>query len=128
MVDTPIFANNATSRLTGDTAAASATLQVTSGTGARFPSPGAGQFFMVTVEDRRTGQMAIMKCTSRSTDVLNVVRAQEGTTALDFLAGATVSNRLTKGSLDYIMGVVSTISTAARLCGIIISSSSTPAR
>lgn len=95
-----LFANNATSRLTADHSAVATTLTLTSGEGARFPQPSGGNVFMITAEDRRSGQIEIMKCTARSTDVLTVVRAQEGTSPQNFSAGATVSQRLTAGTLD----------------------------
>src|SRR5580765_60392 len=94
-----LFANNATSRLQIDTPAASGTITVPSGEGAKFPITAPGDFFMVTIEDRRSGQMEICQCTARSADVLTVTRGQEGTVAQDFLAGATVSNRMTAGTL-----------------------------
>lgn len=94
-----VWANNATSRVAYATDAGSPTVTVETNDGEKFPLPSGAQFFMVTVEDRRTGQMEIMRCTSRSGDVLTVVRAQEGTPAQSFLVGATVSNRLTAGTL-----------------------------
>jgi hypothetical protein len=101
-----IFKNNANSRLKIVTGAASITLTVEAGDGAKFPQPvGDGSdFFSVTVEDRRTEQMEIMLCTARSGDILTVTRAQEGTVAQDFLVGATVSSRPTAGLWQQIFG------------------------
>jgi len=93
------FTNNATSILRQDTPAASTTITLPSGEGARFPQPTGAYNFMVTLEDRRTGQIEICKCTARTADVLTVTRAQEGTTAQLFVAGATVSNRVTAQQL-----------------------------
>lgn len=99
---TVLFANNASSRLYQDTPAGSASIRVQDGDGELFPNPVPPDYFKVTVEDRRTGQMEIMICTSRSGDILAVTRAQEGTVAQDFLRWATVSNRLTAGTIfDY---------------------------
>jgi hypothetical protein len=96
----PIFKNNATSRLNIDTASGSATLTVFPGEGAKFPDPVVGtDHFMVTIEDRRSNQIEICKCTDRNGDILVVTRAQEGTTAKTFLRGATVSNRFTAGTM-----------------------------
>jgi hypothetical protein len=103
MIDSAVlFANNASSRLYQDTASGSATIRVQDGHGDKFPQPvGDGSnWFIVTVEDRRTGQIEIMKCTARTGDILNVVRAQEATIAQDFIAGANVSNRLTAGTME----------------------------
>lgn len=96
-----LFKNNANSVLLQATAAASISVTVPSGEGARFPAPNAGndERAMLTLEDRRTGQLEIVRLVSRATDVMTVLRAQEGTTAQDFAAGAVVSNRLTAGVL-----------------------------
>ena len=97
-----IYANNATSRLSVATDAVSAAIFVLPGEGARFPQPiGDGtDFFSVTLEDRRTGQIEICACTARTLDSLTIERAQEGTTAQAFLEGATVSNRMTAEALN----------------------------
>jgi hypothetical protein len=99
-----LFANNASSRLYAAIDASTTSIRVEAGDGAKFPVPiGDGSnYFIVTVEDRRTGQIEVMKCTANVTDILTVVRAQEGTTAKAFALGASVSNRLTKGVLDYL--------------------------
>lgn len=96
-----LFSNNATSFLRQDTAAASITLTVPPGEGARFPAPvlANDEWCMVTIEDRRTGQLEICRLVGRVADVLTVQRAQEGTTAQNFAAGSTVSNRMTAGTL-----------------------------
>ncbi len=98
-----LFTNNATSRLTVPIGVADTSINVENGTGAKFPQPTVGTtYFIVTVEDRRSGAIEIMKCTARSFDVLTVVRAQEGTTAKAFVIGATVSNRLTAGTMTFL--------------------------
>lgn len=103
-METVIFKNNATSTLQNDTLAGSTSLQIAVGEGSKFPSPGVDEYFMVTIEDRRTRQLEICKCTARVADILTVVRAREATSAQDFLAGATVSNRLTAGVISLISG------------------------
>src|SRR5574340_338724 len=85
------LANLAISTLASGMDASQTTLTVATGEGAKFPSSGN---FRVTVEDE------IMKCTSRSTDVLTIVRAQEGTSAATQAIGLTVAHTLTKGGLD----------------------------
>ena len=99
-----LFANNASSRLYAAIDAVTTSIRVQAGDGARFPQPtGDGSnYFPVTVEDRRSGQIEIMLCTGRSGDILNVTRAQEGTAAQAFLLGATVSNRLTAATMDFL--------------------------
>lgn len=100
-----LFANNASSRIPSDLPAGSTSIPVMAGEGARFPAVTAGNHFMVTLEDRRTGQIEICRCTARSGDILTVTRAQEGTTAQTFLLGTTVSNRLTAGTIIDFTGV-----------------------
>jgi hypothetical protein len=96
-----LFANNASSRLFVAADATTTSIRVEAGDGNKFPQPvGDGSnWFMVTVEDRRTSQIEIMKCIGRSSDILNVQRHQEGTAAQSFLLGATVSNRMTAGAM-----------------------------
>lgn len=86
--------NNAASRLASSLTSSATTLSVTPGEGARFPTPGAGQWFPVTLI-KASGVMEIMRCTGRSSDVLTVVRAQEGTAATTFSAGDRVELRVT---------------------------------
>lgn len=95
-----LFANNATSRLRIDIPAGSPTITLAAGDGAQFPLPTGDDFFMVTLDDRRTGQIEICKCTSRSGDILTVERGQEDTVAQDFKLGSLVSNRITAGTLN----------------------------
>lgn len=95
------FTNNATSRLYAPIDAVTTSIRVQAGDGARFYNlTESGDYYMVTVEDRRTGQMEIMKCTARSGDIMTVVRGQEGTVAQAFELGATASSRLTAGTMN----------------------------
>lgn len=97
----PIFKNNASSRLYAAIDDITTSIRVQDGDGALFPQPSAvGDYFMITIEDRRTGQIEICRATGRSGDIINVVRGQEGTAAQDFEYGATVSNRITAGTLS----------------------------
>lgn len=99
-----IFKNNATSRLFADVDETSITIRVQDEDGGLFPTPGVDEYFMVTIEDRRTGQIEICKATARSGDIITVVRGQEGTEPQDFAMGATVSNRLTAGTMAAFFG------------------------
>jgi hypothetical protein len=95
-----LFANNAQSNLAGPITSTSTTLNLTTGSGVLFPVPGAGQLFKVTLTDAATGLIReIMHCTAVSGDALTVIRAQEGTTAVAWLAGDLVGNLLTAGSM-----------------------------
>lgn len=93
---TVLFANNATSRLASSLTAAATTLAVTTGDGAKFPSPSDGKWFPLTVL-KSSGALEIMRCIARSGDVLTVTRAQESTAAMDFDAGDRVELRATAG-------------------------------
>ena len=83
-----LFANNASSLLAATIVPADLTIQVKPGFGALFPSPSAPQICYITLEDD-TGAIEVMKCTSRSVDLLTVVRGQDGTVALDFILDVT---------------------------------------
>ena len=61
------------------------------GEGSKFPTTGD---FHITCEDE------IVKCTSRSGDVLTVVRAQEGTAAAAHVSGKAVELRVTAGIIE----------------------------
>ena len=101
-----LFANNASSRLFAAISAATTSIRVEAGDGAKFPSPTGSDIFTVTVEDRRSSQIEIMNCTGRSGDILTVVRAQEGTAAQAFVVGATVSNRLTAATMTFLANAI----------------------
>lgn len=97
-----LFANNAISALAGAVSNVAVTMSVQPGHGAKFPAPVGGDYFLVTLFDLVAGiesNHEIVKCTARSVDTLTIVRAQEGTAARAFGAGAQVSGRLTAGTL-----------------------------
>jgi hypothetical protein len=98
----PLFTNNANSVLTAGISSGSTAISLVAGAGALFPSPNPvnNEYFAITVEDTTLGSREIMYCTSRTGDVLTVVRGEEGTIAQSFLAGTTVSHRLTAGILS----------------------------
>jgi len=88
-----LYANNAKTTLLNPISASATTITVATGTGSLFPSPSAGQFFTVTLVSATSATTTeIMYCTSRSDDSFTVIRAQEGTSALSWLAGDTVAN------------------------------------
>jgi len=94
-----LFANNAQSSLAAPISSTDTTVTLLSGTGALFPSPTAGQGFKLTFNDLATGLLTeIVLCTSRTGDVLTIVRAQEGTTAQSWLANDTAGMFYTAGS------------------------------
>ena len=92
------YANNATTILLNPIGASDSTLTVSTGTGLLFPALGPSDFCYVTlIQDVK---MEIVKVTGISGDVLTIVRAQDGTTAYDFSAGAVAALYITKGLLD----------------------------
>ena len=94
-----LFANNAHTTLAGPIAATATTINLAAGTGSLFPVPGVGQQFAMTLTSQsNTNIKEIVYVTTRATDVVTVVRAQEGTTALAFIAGDFADNYLTAGT------------------------------
>lgn len=98
-MSTLLFANNAQTTLAGPIASGALTVNVAGGTGSEFPTVGTGQYFVMTLTDAATGLLhEIVFVTARSGDTLTIVRAQEGTTALSWLAGDIAGNWWTAGS------------------------------
>jgi hypothetical protein len=99
---TQLFTNNAGSTLAANITTLATSLTLATGDGAKFPNPGAGDDFLLTVF-QRPGTIEqnheIMLVTARSGDTLTVVRAQEGTTAQAFNQGDYAELRLTAGSV-----------------------------
>jgi len=94
-----LFANNAFSTLASGINSSAVSLTVTATDGALFPNPTGGNYFYVTLIDT-SNNLEIVKCTSRSTDVLTIVRAQESTSARAFSAADRIELRLTAAGLD----------------------------
>lgn len=94
-----VLKNSAVSRLASSLSSSETAITVTGGEGARFPALGAGDWFPLTIISD-SGSIEVVRCTARASDILTVVRAQEGTLAGTFSAGARVELRLTKAALD----------------------------
>lgn len=94
-----LFTNNASTTLASSITNVATTLTVASGTGSLFPSPTSPDYFLVTLQGVSGTPIEIVKCTSRSTDTLTIVRAQEGTTASAFTGGDKVELRVTAGQM-----------------------------
>lgn len=96
---TVLFTNNATTRLASALTSGATTMTVTTGEGAKYPSPATSvEWFPVTLI-KDTGALEIVRCTSRSGDVLTIRRAEEGTTAQAFAIGDRVELRMTAAAL-----------------------------
>lgn len=94
---TLLYANNASTTLVSGINASVTTVTLTDASG--FPSPGAGEAFMLTFIDTATKLVReIVQCTSRSGNVLTIVRGQEGTTARSWIAGDIAAQLWTAGS------------------------------
>lgn len=104
-----LLSNNATSTLAGSITSGVTQLTINGADAAKFPAPGAGQWFPVTLIDTNTGNMEVVRCTTRAGSVLTIVRAQEGTTAKAFPAGARVDCRLTAAVIAEIVADVLTL-------------------
>lgn len=94
----PVFSNNATSLLAASITSTATQLTIASADAARFPAPGANEWFPVTVVDAG-GNMEIMRCTARTGNVLTVVRGEEQTSAKPFAVNSRVDLRPTAGAL-----------------------------
>lgn len=92
---TQLFKNNATSPLASSITSGATSLSLVSGSGALFPDTTGGHTFVITVTSADGTVQEIMLVTARATDDLTVTRAQEGTSAEPFTAGAVVEVRLT---------------------------------
>jgi len=97
---TVLIANNVSSSLAAPISASATSMTVVSGT--RFPVLTAGQYFYATII-ASTGTIEIVKVTVRSGNAMNIVRAQDGTNAQAFLAGARVEMRINAASVREIV-------------------------
>lgn len=87
------FTNNAVTTLASGISAGATTLTVAAGTGLLFPVTSASVYFYVTLANV-AGAVEIVKCTTRSTDTLTVVRGQDNTSAQAWNAGDKVELRV----------------------------------
>lgn len=94
-----LYTNNAAGTLNTSITSIDTSITLGTGEGLAFPSPTAGDWFIATLFDN-VSVVEIVKCTSRSGDVLTVVRGQEGTSAADFASGSTCTENVTEGTLE----------------------------
>lgn len=138
-----LFANGARGPLAVDLAPGDPTLQLGAGSEVLFPTPGAGDFFWLTLENgpaEDPTEREIVLCSVRAGNVLTIARAQQGTIAQAFPSSSSrVELRLTAATLAsmqsalglgrrYIAGGVIPVTTAfdnyGSLAGIVISAGS----
>lgn len=99
-ISTQLYANNARSTIAIGLNPGDLSITVATGDGAKFPSPSAGQYFLVTIEVGASNE--IIKITSRTGDVLTVDaagRGLEGTTDSTWPLGSLIECRITKATL-----------------------------
>jgi hypothetical protein len=98
-----LFGNNASSLLAASISDTDLSIQVQTGFGASFPTPGTDEYFLVTLENTE-GDIEVVKVDDRVGDLLNIPvggRGQEGTSAQSWTNGqARVELRLTKGTME----------------------------
>lgn len=87
------FTNNAVTTLASGISAGATTLTVAAGTGLLFPVTSASVYFYATLANV-AGAVEIVKCTTRSTDTLTIVRGQDSTSAQAWSAGDKVELRV----------------------------------
>ena len=82
------YANNAGSVLAVGIASGDVTCTVAAGTGSLFPALATGEIFYATLTDTATNTLReIVQVTARATDVMTIVRAQQGTINRAYIAG-----------------------------------------
>lgn len=103
------FSNNASTTLGSALSGVATTCTVAAGTGNKFPTLGAGQYFTGTLwaAGNTTGiPNEIVKVTARSGDTMTIIRAQEGTVAQAWNVGDTFANYPTAAYLNSLAQVV----------------------
>jgi hypothetical protein len=88
------YKNNAASTTTSAISSIDTSVTLAAGTGSRFPALGTGDYFYATLVST-TGVFEIVKVTARADDTLTIVRAQEGTLAVQFPANSRIELRVT---------------------------------
>ena len=94
------YKNNAFSVLASAATSGGTTLTLATGTGSRFP---AADFLVTLIGYDGSGNenaWEIVRCTARAGDILTVVRAQEGTTAIAWPDAARIENRVTAAAME----------------------------
>ena len=96
-----LFSNNAKTTLASAISSSQTSITVATGKGSLFPSPSTGQQFKVTLVSATDATVfEICNCTSRTGDVLTVIRGQEGTSGQPFLLNDIVGHYDTAGVMS----------------------------
>lgn len=96
------LSNNTYSTLAAGITASDVAMTVSAGTGTTFPEVVAPDIAYITLVRAASGAIEIVKCTAHvaGTDTFTIVRAQDGTTALLFVAGDKVSMRMCRAAFE----------------------------
>jgi hypothetical protein len=94
-----LFSNNASATLASSISTSATSITVSTGMGVMFPTVSAGTFFYATLTDS-SNNLEIVRVTARTSDILTVVRAQEGTTARIYAAADKIELRITAAVLS----------------------------
>jgi hypothetical protein len=100
-----VYANNVSTRLTAQLLSGGTTANVTAGDGALFAGANGSDWIIATLRKMsgyKDVAREIVKVTNRATDALTIVRAQEGTAALQFEVGDTLDIDFTAAAFDSI--------------------------
>lgn len=105
-----LFKNNATATLGANLTSISTSLTLSSGHGARFPTPSSPDYFLLTLIGRdvngKETSWEVVRCTSKSGDVLTVQRAYDGTSAVAWPSGTEVEARVTASTFDNLKALI----------------------
>lgn len=95
---TQLFNNNATTTLSAPLASGTTSMSV--GSSSSFTAPTGEDFLLVTLIRISDSAIEVVKVTNITGTTWTIERAQDGTTALDFIAGDKVELRVTAGFLQ----------------------------
>lgn len=103
------FVNNFAAQLTGGLAAAGTVLPISSAAAARLLM-GEGDYYLLTLvatlDASQQTTVEVVKATAGAGGAINIERAQEGLSAVEWPAGAWVFCSITAGTLDGLAGAM----------------------
>jgi len=108
-------ANNAAGTLANGVAAGDGSLVLDTGQGSEFPTAASRDFWVTVFEGSDTDTNEVMLVTARSSDTLTVMRAQQGTTARAWTAGANVQLMWTAQSAEDIHEAIGSLEDGATI-------------
>ena len=98
-----LFTNNGAATLAGPISNSATSANLAAGTGSIFsnPAPASGQYYVATLISAANELVnEIVHITAVSGDTVTLLRAQEGTTALAWVAGDLLQNLITAGQMN----------------------------